>query len=89
MQEVVGIEQRTSKKSNNTYFMLHLVQPFTGDTAVGMRTSQEYVRAELMPSGLSLGDKVNLAYERGFEGRAYLSGVYLAEKSVEDKAKNK
>lgn len=77
---VVGIEFRTSKKTNKSYKMLHLSRPFT-DTkyGIGARTSVEYCSDKNYPDELKVGDFVTLTYDRGFNGQAFVNGVYIVE----------
>ena len=80
---VVGIECRTSKKSGNSYKMLHLSQPFTDvKYGVGSKTSVEYVSDKNVPQGLSVGDTVELSYGKGFDGNAYVNGVHIVKEDV-------
>ena len=80
---VVGIECRTSKKSGNSYRMLHLSQPFTDvKYGVGSRTSVEYVSDKNIPEGLKIGDSVELGYGRAFDGKAYVNSVHIVEGDV-------
>lgn len=80
---IVGIECRTSKKSGNSYRMLHLSQPFTDvKYGIGSRTSIEYVSEKNIPQGLKVGDTVDLAYGRAFDGKAYVNGVHIVAEDV-------
>lgn len=81
---VVGIECRTSKKSGNSYKMLHLSQPFSDvKYGVGSRTSVEYCSDKNIPQGLKVGDIITLSYGRSFDGKAYVNGVHIVRGSDE------
>lgn len=80
---VVGIECRTSKKSGNSYKMLHVSEPFTDiKYGVGSRTSVEYCAEKYLPQGLQIGDTVEFSYGRAFDGSAYVNGVHIVQEDV-------
>lgn len=80
--EVIGVRVSTNAqgaKASNLYVSI----PYTeyesskADSCLGFKTAEHYLRQDL--SNLKPGDKVNLEFEPGFEGKATLVGVHLAK----------
>lgn len=79
---VVGIEYRQSK-AGKPYRMLHLSSAFSDPKyGVGSRTQVEYVSGQACPADIAVGNIVELAYGRGFDGKAYVNGVHIVAGDV-------
>lgn len=79
---IVGIGFYVSK-NNVEYRILHLSQTFSDSKyGIGTKTSQEFIKKEYVPDGLSVGDKIRLSYGRSFKGSAYVNGVHIVSEDV-------
>lgn len=77
--QVVGIERRSSQ-AGKKYKVLHLMQPFyKASVGEGSRVSTEYCAGDSCPDDVKVGSSVFLYYEKGFDGKAYVSGVRIVE----------
>ena len=79
---VVGIEYRQSK-AGKPYKMLHLSSAFSDPKyGVGSRTQVEYVSGNVCPADIAVGNSIELAYGRSYDGKAYVNGVHIVDGDV-------
>lgn len=72
---VCGIQKGTSKKGK-PYCILHLMQAFENpEYGEGSRVSQEFLNDDVDISGIKPGMDVSLTYNKGFDGKAYISTI--------------
>ena len=73
---VAGIQHGTTKKDNKPYTVLHLLEAFEKpEQGIGSRVSQEFIFNDIDLSQIQPGMTVNIDYNKGFDGKAYVSNV--------------
>ena len=78
MMKVLGIQKGTSKKGNE-YCILHLSEDLDPKYGIGERVTTEFINTDIDISEVAVGCYVQFEYGRGSNGRAYVTGVHVAD----------
>lgn len=77
--KLTGIQRGTSKKGNE-YTIFHMIQPVTDPKyGEGSFVQTEFINPDVDISGIKPGMEIELQYNKGYDGRAYVSSVSVVK----------